>query len=174
MKKVIILLCVMLAGAMIASAGTVDFNFSYSGDNITASGTLFTNPLGGGEYLVTGITGHYNTDMITGLESCATGICTKLFAHNSGWQFSYDNMGFATDPHVDLYGLLFDVSNVGYVNLYNDGSGYRNTIENGDGLGGYVDTPVTASFSSTPEPGTLLMMGSGLIGLAGVIRRKLS
>ena len=174
MKKTIILLYVILAGAMIASAGpTTNFNFSYSGENITASGTLFTNPLGGGQYLVTGITGHYNTDMITGLEPCTSGVCNKLFLHDSGWQFSYDNLGFATDPHLDLYGLLFDVTNVGYVNLYYDGNGYRNTVENEDGLGGYVDTPVTASFSSTPEPSTLLMLGSGIIGVGGLIRRKL-
>jgi hypothetical protein len=30
-------------------------------------------------------------------------------------------------------------------------------------------TPLTA----TPEPGTLLMMGTGILGLAGMLRRKL-
>jgi PEP-CTERM motif len=33
--------------------------------------------------------------------------------------------------------------------------------------GGYLEG------TSTPEPGTLILMGSGLLGLAGVIRRKL-
>jgi hypothetical protein len=28
--------------------------------------------------------------------------------------------------------------------------------------------------SSTPEPSTLLMLGSGVLGLAGIVRRKLS
>lgn len=30
------------------------------------------------------------------------------------------------------------------------------------------------TYSTTPEPGTLLMFGSGVLGLAGLIRRKLS
>jgi len=32
----------------------------------------------------------------------------------------------------------------------------------------------TANQGSCPEPGTLVMFGSGILGLAGVIRRKLS
>lgn len=32
---------------------------------------------------------------------------------------------------------------------------------------------VTYNGTTTPEPGTFLMMGSGLVGLAGVLRRKL-
>ena len=33
--------------------------------------------------------------------------------------------------------------------------------------------PSTALFSSTPEPSSLVLLGSGVLGLAGVIRRKL-
>ncbi len=39
----------------------------------------------------------------------------------------------------------------------------------------YADPLVSGSFgSSTPEPGTLVMFGSGVIGLAGLLRRKFS
>ena len=31
---------------------------------------------------------------------------------------------------------------------------------------------VTPNVSPTPEPGTLVMLGSGLLGMAGLIRRK--
>lgn len=35
------------------------------------------------------------------------------------------------------------------------------------------DVVVTTAGSSTPEPGSLILFGSGILGLAGVIRRKL-
>ena len=35
----------------------------------------------------------------------------------------------------------------------------------------YVDD---ASITATPEPGTLVMLGSGIIGLAGILRRKIN
>lgn len=44
------------------------------------------------------------------------------------------------------------------------------------GANGHVWTPYSTDVLnvSTPEPGTLVMFGSGLLGLAGLIRRKLS
>jgi len=31
----------------------------------------------------------------------------------------------------------------------------------------------TVDYTVTPEPGTLLLLGSGLVGLAGIVRRKI-
>jgi len=48
-----------------------------------------------------------------------------------------------------------------------------------DGQGLQPDLAFTADFSSgsdgcTPEPGTLVLFGTGLIGAAGVLRRKMN
>jgi hypothetical protein len=49
-----------------------------------------------------------------------------------------------------------------------DGSGWYNN-------GGYQDVTITYSGNSaTPEPGTMIMFGSGILGLAGVLRRKIN
>ena len=47
------------------------------------------------------------------------------------------------------------------------GSGFGGGNAEGDS-NGYFDLSVT-----TPEPGTLIIFGSGMVGLAGVLRRKM-
>lgn len=110
---------------------------------------------------------------------------------NSG--FSYDDLfwvdGNSPDVCVDappifqggdfdIYGLAFNVtdgSNVYTVDLWSNGpiaGGYQlndgSIATNPDGTAYAVD--FTAS--PTPEPSSLVMLGSGVLGLAGVVRRK--
>jgi len=102
---------------------------------------------------------------------------------------SYDNLLWpggspqtASDypPHggfLDIYGLLFDIGGGRVVDFWSDGTG------NGIGpfpYGVAVATSATAldyvqgGVSITPEPGTFVMLGSGIIGLAGILRRKIN
>ena len=63
--------------------------------------------------------------------------------------------------HIDLSGF----SNITEIRLYN--------IVDGGGIG-WDTFQYTQGQGTTPEPGTLIMFGSGIIGLAGMLRRKIN
>jgi hypothetical protein len=65
-------------------------------------------------------------------------------------------------PSAALHGCKADFGHTGQAFL--EPPGWTFTSASGDFL----------LASSTPEPSTLLMLGSGVLGLAGVIRRKLN
>lgn len=79
---------------------------------------------------------------------------------------------------VDGHGHLFVASNSGFLKFVD----YSNSGNIGTGifsaqpfLANSLDdiAPLSGSGSQTPEPGTLALMGTGVLGLAGLLRRKI-
>lgn len=105
-------------------------------------------------------------------------------------QLTYDNLFWpggspqtasSYPPHggfLDIYGLLFDIGGGRVVDFWSDGD--ANGVGTGPIYGVSVATSAAAldyvrgGVSITPEPGTFVMLGSGIIGLAGVLRRKIN
>ncbi|QHS51287.1 PEP-CTERM sorting domain-containing protein [Edaphobacter sp. 12200R-103] len=152
---------VCATSSLAAHADTFNFAVSGSAGGFSGSGILETTPNGSGQYLITGIS--------------ATGV-TGIIA--PGGFNGNDNLLFPTNAQtLDPNGFSFSAANGPDsfdVNVYNDGTGYFAFFRDEDN---FTDTlpitfDVTPAASPVPEPGTLLLLGTGILGVAGSLRRK--
>jgi hypothetical protein len=149
-------------------ARATEFNFVYSGQGVSASGTLYTIDEGGGHYLTTWATGQRNGSPITGIQQTPVNLHGgySYYSDHVGY-FLYDNVLFHESPQVDNGGILFDVNGVPEVNLYSSGTQYFDLSEPS-----FDNIPVNLSI--TPEPSALILLVAGLMGLIVLKRRKVS
>jgi hypothetical protein len=138
-------------------ADTIDF--TYSGSGFSGAGNFTATDRHDGSWLVTAVNGEQNGIAFSGVEPLGTNP-----------SYIYDNLVFLNSaPQLDLDGVLLSW-NGGDVNL---------GFDSGLNGGSYArwspgESAITFKASATPEPGTFVMLGSGVLGLAGLIRRKLS
>lgn len=152
----------VLTGAQNLFANSVTFDFSFSGAGISSSGSFTATQVSGNEFLVTSISGMQNGFTMTLLPP--------------GGYAGNDNEIFSSSPFLDGSGLGFVLSNgTADYNIYYDSSTGIYHECTSTGPCGRGDGTVLTSFTLTeiPEPGSMMLMGSGLIGLAGMVRRKL-
>jgi hypothetical protein len=181
-----------LVNPPVAKADSFTFSASnLSGASITAN--LTGTYLGGGKYLVTAVDG-----VITGMGSnFVEGSFSAIIPNTTSpiTTFATPTNAFIADDVLaplggpgaifDGWGLAFRIG-AAEVDLWgnNDGTyslfewvngGYVNGASNSPNNGQYLSTLLTSGRATpiTPEPVTLVLFGSGLAGIGGLVRHRM-
>ena len=185
MNKHSLALLALAAALAIAPAARADsFDIAFSGPGgVTGSATLDAIFEGPGVWLLDSGSGTFDD----GFGPSAINLIANPAGPGgsslspSGF-LSYDDLLFPWDGPNELLtvnGLLFSYEGM-ELNLWQggggpgtDGGNEASGLGNGPGGSGtFTITSMDILPSETPEPGTLLLMGSGLCSLAGIVSRK--
>jgi hypothetical protein len=145
------------------------WNWTYTGGGIAARGTFTTDeaPDASGYYHITGITGSRNGVAITGIEPTGEAIP--------------GNPGFPGDNLITAGGLLtghgfgFATADGNYANpFYADFQTPPRFLEvfTQPASMGFSELPIQFTVTIVPEPGTLTLVATALVGIAAAGRRR--
>lgn len=171
---------VALSASLAARADTFNFTFGTTSDAFSGSGTFTASSVSAGQYLITGISG--TTDTGNGVnQTIASLLAPGTFPtfSNGGTVPPNDNLLFdpqANGGYFDQAGVAFELNNGAQVNLYHvpfDPSDAFLLRTNGATVNENVAITVTQVTATTPEPNTMVLLGTGLLGVAGVVRRRI-
>lgn len=184
MRRLSVVLCLFALAAFASTSALADtFNFSFgnsSTDSFYGSGVLTGTSNGNGTFNITDVTGQttYNffgthNETITGVLAAGTFPVGGIQTPNDNILYYPGSYGFL-NTYFDLGGLSYALTDGTDVNLYfSNGEFYGRTFGNTSlGLPAFEGITITANASPVPEPNTLMLLGTGVLGLAGVVRRK--
>jgi len=153
------LVCLGLIGSP-AKATTYDV-YSFNGVGLT--GLITVDDATGQIVAITGSVAGYGN--IANLVNNPNFPGTDTIGVGGGTNFTFDNLGYPTDPHLDGYGLVFKFVSGLYANLWGNSPGNYELF-----IGNYVSNVSGAgivafdSAFTTPLPSTWTMLIAGFAG----------
>jgi hypothetical protein len=169
-------LCILALAVACTSAAHADtFSFNFTGSSFNGSGTITASASGSGVYAITNISGIVDNQAISSLLSVNSFDNNDNLLYSPGFLFGAYN--FDTQGVSFLLGSGGDRVNIGqggFLNLFevadlDPSKSNRDITENIS-----IDVEKIASTSPVPEPGTLALLGTGILGAAGLMRRRLT
>jgi hypothetical protein len=161
MNRFATFLCVLalflIGSAGFANAATI-YDFSFTGSLVNTSGQFTSTDLGNGTSLITAITGTSNGSTITALLA-------------PGTLGGNDNLLTFPGPTLDFSGVSFIAANGDEFNLFTFGGGAAGILHPGGSFLTENGTLLVNLPAATPEPSSILLLGTGLLGLTTVRRR---
>ncbi len=178
MKKSALFLCGVASAMLLSTPVFADtmYDFSFTGNNSVSGspGTPFsgsgvfdvTATKTAGRYKIVGVTGTTDGETISKiLAAGAFGFNDNLLFVNNGVA-SLDNSGVAYQLANGVDANIF----LGVPDQYQQSLfGFPGTLVSEDQT---ANVSITSSASAVPEPGTIAFLGTGVLGMAGVIRRR--
>ncbi|WP_158943935.1 PEP-CTERM sorting domain-containing protein [Granulicella sp. S190] len=165
-----------LSTSSVAHADTFDFSFSgipilNSGPLFSGAGTFTATEVGLSDvYDVTGVTGSVSTGSASSSITSLIGL--GQFESNDN-KLIYPGILFGT-KFFDFDGVSFGLANGSSVNLNNLVALNTASLEGTKGdTAAEFDTISLSKNSPVPEPNSLALFGTGILGIAGAVRLKL-
>jgi hypothetical protein len=157
--------------ATFCSASNQAYLFTFNIGGNQGNALLSSTEPGGGQFWTVSGTLGVTAGADTGTYSLTAGGPSSFFSPNGA--FIANNVLYpSSDPDLDSNGLLFGGGGL-EINIWGNGPGnYSFYSWDGSSIDVAASGPSTVGLQAVPEPASLSLLGSGLIGLAGVLRRK--
>ena len=187
MKRMLWLALIALALPMAAFANSGGVDFTNSGGTLTGSGAGMSLS---GSVLIA-VNGLNGSGLVTGNDLGSVSFSTSMLMSGSlqmggtfmaGGTFIINGNGTNGVPNTVIFNGTFDgpvtwssISGTWIGGSWVNGATVQLTINTGKGFfnGSTSIASGDTNIDAVPEPGSLTLVGAGLVGLAGMLRRKL-